>query len=408
MAYVYTKLKEAILGNQGDKISRDMSPNMIKAIFIGRTNIVVAYHTRSCRTIHLDFEKVSQELGNSGVRNESLNNVLNKYKMGCVEEIYADASYRNIPGGYLDLDRYVQGLNRCRLRFYGWYNGDASCVLTCYEKARMEHNYMYCVANDADVRGKILQIEAHNVQGKAEPWYTVHDLRPNDYPVDKSLDSYFNRVDEYLKSIVEENEAKVKARGAQAITEALIKTELGYYRDYQIYDVLSRLALSHCGETGEVVSKHLFEVNIKPGVKRITDIECNEGDTILKESNYAKKLLSTYVGTQMLKSVSFEDLQDRLETGNGLWGTRKAYYERMKNLVRCCNGSKILLISMYNVMSQLGMNVKLSIESMLEYVEEIYQSDDWFSKYNLIVCGLLGFNSYEAVIAFTKALSNRG
>ena len=410
MAYVYSKLKEALLGGQGDKISKDMSPNMIKALFIGRTNIVVVYHTRQSRVVNLDINKVSEELGNGNPRNESLNNVLNKYKMGCVEELYADAAYRNVSCGYLDLNRYVDGLNRCRLRFFGWYNGDASSVVSMFEKARMNHDYLYCVANDSNVRGKLLQIEAYEVKGKQDAWYKVHDLRVMDYPVDKSLEIYFKQVDTFIETKTKEAERIATEQGKQAIINALIKKEADRLRDYQIYDMLSRLS-THCGNIGDIVKNHMFSIKIKPGVKKVTDLPMDDSPfdvvRVNKISEISRSLLSDEVGTQMYQSLTVDDLKDRAETGNDLFGARKAYYERMKNLVRNCGNIKALNVSVFNVMQQRGLRVKLSIDSMLECIDNIYQSDDWFVQYNMIICGLLGFENYESVVAFTKALSGK-
>lgn len=407
MAYVYGKLKEAILGSQGDKMSKDLSPNMIKAIYIGKDNIMVVYHTKSVRTTKMDFEKVSQELGSGNARNESLNNVLNKYKMGCVEEIYADSAYRNIQGGYLDLQRYVDGLNRCRLRYYGWFSGDAQLVAQYYENARVQHNYLYCVANDSNVRGKVINIEAYQVQGKAEPWYKVHDLRPNDYSADRLLGGYFNSVDAEIERIASEQEQAVLSKGVEAITKAIVEREVSRLADYSIYFAMYKMSKAHFGEMGTKVWNHMFSIGGKSGVKRATDVGAG-GEMLLKAENFAKVMATDEVnGTQMLKSIELQDLKDRYESGNDLWGARCQYFDRMKSMCRVSNDSK-LRVCLYQAMIDAGVKCSFNPEDMERALVEVSKSGDWFRKFNLIVGGMLGFDSYEGINSYMKAVTVRG
>lgn len=407
MAYVYGKLKEALLGNQGDKISKDLSPNMIKAIYIGKDCIVVAYHTKSVRIVQMDFEKVSQELGSGNPRNESLNNVLNKYKMGCVEEIYADSAYRSIPGGYLDLQRYVDGLSRCRLRYYGWFSGDARMVSQYYENARVQHNYLYCVANDGNVRGKIINIEANEVTGKVDAWYKVHDLRPNDYYADKMLGGYFNTVDAEIERIASEQEKAILSKGIEAVTKAIIEREVSRLADYSIYFALYKMSRAHFGEMGSKVWNHLFSINGKSGVKRATDVGVG-GEMLLKAENFAKVMAIDEVnGTQMLKSIELHDLKDRYESGNDLWGTRCQYFDRVKSMCRVSNDQK-LRVCLYQSMQDVGIKCSFNQEDMERALVEVSQGGDWFRKFNLIIGGMLGFDSYEGINAYMKAAVGKG
>lgn len=407
MAYVYGRLKEALLGNSGDKVAKDLSPNMIKAIFIGRDSIVLVYHTRACKIVPMDVNKVVQELGSGNARNESLNNVLNKYKMGCVEEVYADSAYRTIQGGYLDLNRYVGGLSRCRLRFYGWYSGDAKGVVPFYEKARSEHNYLYCAANDAEIRGKVLRIEAQEVSGKAEKWYKVHDVRPMDYPIDKTLEKYFNQVDGYIKDLSEKQEAAVREEGVKTLLKELIDKEISRAEDYQMYSIIRRVGVKYGDYVGDALENHFYGLVLKPGVKMI-NVESYTKGKLTKEQTNVEKILARDTGTVSVKDVTVEELKKRLDSGSDLWGAKKACYDRMTSFVKYCCGKKALFLIMYIVMDSALGGVKPNMDSMLTAIEELFKKEDWLSTCNIIICKMIGFSSYKELQEFVMKVLKGG
>lgn len=410
MAYVYGKLKEALIG--GDKVGRNFSPNMIKAIFIGRENIMVAYHNRSCRVVRMDINEVMKELGSGMARNESLNNVLNRYKMGCLEEIYADSGYTTVAGGYLDLDRYVQGLTRCRLRYYGWYSGNAEAVMQMYENARIQHNYLYCVAEDSAIRGRILNIQVKSVTGKGE-WWRVHDTRVNDYPADAQLEKYFAFVDGEIQKRAElaKKEAEGNAKGS--VVERIVGLEVSRVNWYNSYRMLNGL-MGNFGDLGYIFREHFFSIQVKEK-KRVVGYEGLAEAEVLKRCEKIGMLISKSGkdSTIMLNSCSLEELGDRLAGGRGFWDCDESILERWKSIIRYSENHNMLLrVSLVSAMQSLNMDLRLGMDirandsnSMIAFVEEGLKG---FERKVDLLLYTFGFNSVESFSSYAKKISGGG
>lgn len=405
MAYVYGKLKEAILGGTGDKVAKDMSPNMIKALYISNDCILVVYHTRHYRMINMDLNQVSAELSNSVSRRESLNNVLMKYKLGCLEEIYANSAYEyihsgNREGGYLDIKRYVDSLNRSRLRSFGRF-GHASrealiAVGEVYEQARMNHDYLFRGAWESSV-SSLLNIRVDFPDGRNPDWYKYHDLRPNDYPIDASLVKYFNTVDAYIESEVKKQQEALEKKGKDELIKVLYDYERRTINNYKVYLAVKGLCRS-CGGFSESLLKNFYGYTNEKiqKLKYYTnfsevcggDNELVRGFSIIATAceKFAK---SENLSSQMISSVSLEDLMNRVKSGDYAYSARSVCYEKMKGLAK--TRDKELLFGLVCVMREKGFNAKPSNESALAVVEEIFADANWFIVVNSILLGLLGF-----------------
>lgn len=324
MAYVYGKLKEALLGGNGDKVGKDFSPNMVKSLFIGRDNIVVIYHTRSSRVVKMDINQVTIELGSGASRRESLNNVLNKYKLGCLEEIYADAAYRSIAGGYLDLKKYVDELSRTRLRYYGWYNGDATKIIPYMDENRVNHGYTLCAANSRACRQN-LPMEVCEVTGKSVPWYKVHDVRPADYQIDASLAKFFATVDAQIEKEATERMERDTLVLKTAAVKALYKEDYEQFIDTKIsanYTILSVIC-DDFGDFGKELRKKWFEAPCGKGLTiYIKDIKKYYSGPDVKDDEIEatlKRLGKEGCNVASLESISVEELTKRGESGDNLF-----------------------------------------------------------------------------------------
>ena len=405
MAYVYGKLKEAILGGTGDKVAKDMSPNMIKALYISNDCILVIYHTRHYRIINMDINQVSEELGNNAARRESLNNVLMKYKLGCLEEIYANSAYEyiqgsNRQGGYLDVKRYADSLDRSRLRSFGLFSYTSRDALIAvgevYEQTRMNHEYLFRGAFDSRV-SSLMTIRVDFPDGRNPDWYKHHDLRPNDYPIDVSLAKYFGTVDAYIEGELKKQQDALEKQGKAELLRTMYDYERRTINNYKVYLSVKGLCRScggfgdgllkdFYGYTNEKIQKMKYYTNVSESIE---DSKLGKDFTTFVANTCEKFAKSENLSSQMMSSVSVEDLINRVKSGDYVYCAKSVCYEKMKGLAK--TRDKELLMGLVCVMREKGFNAKPNNESALTIVDEIFADANWFIVVNSILLGLLGF-----------------
>ena len=121
MGYIYDSLKLAIGGSANtNSVIKNWSPNEIRAIYIMRACIVVAYYTKDVKYVNMDQHCVIEELKRGRI-NGNLNNLLENRQLSCMEEIYVDSVFAKFPA-LIDLPAYIRSAynQASRLRAYGY------------------------------------------------------------------------------------------------------------------------------------------------------------------------------------------------------------------------------------------------------------------------------------------------
>ena len=196
--YMYTKLKEALMGKGKSVSGKDWSPNSVKAIVITREFIVIAYHVKQAKLVQLDINESMQDISRNGSQG-SLHNLLSQKQLSCLEEIYVDSIFQNYKGT-MDLERYVNGLvnSASRLRFYGYIEpGNVYDIVNNYGKAQLNGLVDYTYAMDME---RVLSVQYQSTNN--DSWYTKYNLRPDKYSLDSNrgvLHTWFKKVAEEVK-----------------------------------------------------------------------------------------------------------------------------------------------------------------------------------------------------------------
>ena len=194
--YMYQMLSKAIFDSEDkNKIKSDWSPNTIKNIVILRDCIIVVYHTtRQTKFVQLNQEALDDIMSNGS--KGALHNVLGVYQLSCLEEIYVDSVFQNYLGTF-NLDKYVNGLKntRSRLRYCGyvqWVMGAGQNIFNYYNKGKQALSEDYTLSQSKGV----VNIGIQSLDNT--DWYTKHNLRPENYKLDKergTLDAWFTKVE---------------------------------------------------------------------------------------------------------------------------------------------------------------------------------------------------------------------
>lgn len=236
MSYIYEKLRDALGGKQftAGKVSKNWSPNEIRAIIIMRDFILIADYLSDAKVILLDPNEVGLDLENPS-RQGFLNNLLSNRQLSCMEEIYVDSVFMNFTK-VIDLESYVRGAynSTSRLRYYGYVTGMESQKLRgYYYKARSESVFDFTLA-------KTIGGFKYNSTGNEE-WYKRYNLRPQYYTLDSDrgrLAQYFNKC----RSLIEESEKnKLAANRALEESRSIASLILFDSREYDNLKILFAL-----------------------------------------------------------------------------------------------------------------------------------------------------------------------
>ena len=282
--YMYQMLSKAIFDSEDkNKIKSDWSPNTIKNIVILRDCIVVVYHTtRQTKFVQLNQEALDDIMSNGS--KGALHNVLGAYQLSCLEEIYVDSVFQNYLGTF-NLDKYVNGLKntRSRLRYCGYYN-----------KGKQTLSEDYTLAQSKGV----VNIGIQNLDNT--DWYTKHNLRPENYKLDKergTLDAWFTKVERNMTEYYGQVKKEVYANAVDKLYCVLFEKLLGDLKYYRYWFTMIKLIKS--GKKNSVGDAILKWVNFS-----------NErGEKVFKQNVYITKdkAVELYNNYFKKKRVSSED-----------------------------------------------------------------------------------------------------
>ena len=238
MSYVYDKLKDALGGakfsTSHTSVVRDWSPNSVKAVIVCRNFILVAYHISAAKLINLDSSESVQDAMLNG-RSGALHNLLSQRQLSCMEEIYVDAMYMNYPGA-MDLDYYINKLKteHSRLRYYGYISDvSGSELYDCFNKARINGDFMYAYANDRSRTAK-LKYEQSGITA----WYKNYNLRPQYYAMDAdngALHRWFSKAEEVAFGVEKRRAAELENTGIMQAVGTLVKQDYANIRDIALF-----------------------------------------------------------------------------------------------------------------------------------------------------------------------------
>ena len=280
-----------------NKIKSDWSPNTIKNIVILRDCIVVVYHTtRQTKFVQLNQEALDDIMSNGS--KGALHNVLGAYQLSCLEEIYVDSVFQNYLGTF-NLDKYVNGLKntRSRLRYCGyvqWVMGAGQNIFNYYNKGKQTLSEDYTLAQSKGV----VNIGIQNLDNT--DWYTKHNLRPENYKLDKergTLDAWFTKVERNMTEYYGQVKKEVYANAVDKLYCVLFEKLLGDLKYYRYWFTMIKLIKS--GKKNSVGDAILKWVNFS-----------NErGEKVFKQNVYITKdkAVELYNNYFKKKRVSSED-----------------------------------------------------------------------------------------------------
>lgn len=243
--YMYQMLSKAIFDSEDkNKIKSDWSPNAIRNIVILRDCIIVVYHTtRQTKFVQLNQEALDDIMSNGS--KGALHNVLGAYQLSCLEEIYVDSVFQNYLGTF-NLDKYVNGLKntRSRLRYCGyvqWVMGAGQNIFNYYNKGKQALSEDYTLSQSKGV----VNIGIQSLDNT--DWYTKHNLRPENYKLDKergTLDAWFTKVERDMTEYYGQVKKEVYANAVDKLYCALFEKLLGDLKYYRYWFTMVKLIKS--------------------------------------------------------------------------------------------------------------------------------------------------------------------
>lgn len=399
--YMYSELRSAIMNQSGNgkTVPKDWTPNSIKAIYIMRTFILVAYHVKQPKLVQLNIEEALEDIQRNG-SNGALHNLLSQKQLSCLEEIYVDSIFNNYKG-LMNLEGYVSSLvnSVSRLRYYGYADFvDANEVVQCYARAQITRELDYTYALDKSRTCTLMYQSTEN-----NNWYSKYNLRPDKYQSDVpkgNLSLWFKLVE---SKIVEGKQAEIetlRSKGINSAVVALFNQDMDYAENIKNFLLLrKRLAKLDVDAITHSVLSAIEYVDIE---KSVTKISAKQLQGILKEagisiSGKGSFILQAYqksfsVFTRENVNLDLERLVESAKSYEGLIG----FPSYLCNI--CCklaekskNSANDTYLMLYMVMSNMGL--LQSETDLLKVIHEIKNSASCVDSYMGILLGVCGCTS---------------
>lgn len=395
--YMYSELRSAIMNQRGNKSTpKDWSPNSIKAIYIMRDFILVAYHLKQPRLVQLNPEEVTEDIQRNG-SNGALHNLLSQKQLSCLEEIYVDSIFENYKG-LMNLDGYVNGLvsSVSRLRFYGYAsNINPQELLQAYNNAQTTRQLDYSYALDKSRTATLMYESTEN-----NNWYTKYNLRPDKYSADApkgALNLWFTMVE---NKIVEERKAelsRIEGEGINAAVVTLFKQDLANAENIKNFLLLKkRLSKLNVDAITRDVQNAISSVSVEKTTQKVS---ARQLQSILSEAGISVKGKGSFILQSYQKSfyvfskedvdLNLEKLVDLAKSCEGLL----SFPSYLCNI--CCKlveKPKSTLDDTYLMLYMLMSNMGLlkSETDLLKVMHEIKNTCDCVDTYMNILLGLCG------------------
>jgi len=331
--YMYQELRLAVLETKNDSsIPKNWSPNLIKAIFITRGSIMIAYHTRNPKILQLDMNVSIPDIQKNGSQG-SLHNILAKKQLSCLEEIYVDNAFKNYQGIF-NLEYYIQTLksSMSRLRFYGYTNEvNLSEAYNKYSNARINGVDDYTFALDSTRQMPLEVVSAEN-----DDWYKKYNLRPDIYSVDAErgvLSAWLTKVKNTVSSKMEKTLSDAKDKALLSAYKVMIKEDLknlpSLVKIIKIRDSVLSVKYTPDGKycytsVGKGIGELLEDCRLQPDIaipqKMLISILGPSPSS--KEKYYVELLKKWRCILDDDKDVDFDEVIERAQNGDGLLDTK--------------------------------------------------------------------------------------
>lgn len=224
---LYQELKKALTGSEKDvQLPKNWTPNNVRAIVVTRAGIVLYYFTKMPKIVRLNIQEIEQDIAKNGSTG-SLQNVLNKRQLSCLEEIYVDSVFKNYKGSF-NLENYVDSLvsSSSRLRYFGYIDFNMlETVYSGYQNAFYNGVKSYIYALDKNKKG----VEIYSTNNSN--WFMKYNLRPTEYSADNkdgSLALCLRVIEKQEKEKYDAIQAKSKQEVRSVAYKTLVSIDTGH------------------------------------------------------------------------------------------------------------------------------------------------------------------------------------
>ena len=321
--YMYKELKLALgIDNRG------WTPNSVRALFIMRDFIFVAYHNKACKSTSLNYEDVLKDLNSNGSTG-ALHNLLMQKQLSCLEEIYVDSAFENYRG-LMDLQYYVDSLynSQSRLRCWGYV-----CGVNLQELSRVYQKLMYDRGVDftyADMQGRTATLSCNRVDNPK--WYTRYNLRPDKYKADApngSLAMYFRQCEQQVSKKQEETLNSLKAKGISLAVSNLFRQDIERLEDIRLFLLLRKTLVSKSKSSCFINGVRLKVTGVVEKYKhaqiRVQDLQENLSKANIKVGSEEEFLLGVYKKHNVFDEkveIDLDYLSELAKSGEGFLGLK--------------------------------------------------------------------------------------
>lgn len=324
--YMYKELK-SLLGIDG----RDWTPNGVRALFIMRDFIFVAFHNKACKSTSLNYENVLKDLNSNGSTG-ALHNLLMQKQLSCLEEIYVDSVFENYRG-LMDLQYYVDSLynSQSRLRYWGYASG-----VNLQELSMVYQKLIYDRVLDftyADMQGRMATLSCNRVDNPK--WYTRYNLRPDKYKADApngSLAMYFRQCEQQVSKKQEENLNNLKAEGISLAVSNLFRQDMERLEDIRLFlllrKTLVRKSKSSCFINGVRLKVTGVVEKYKHAQIKVQDLQENLFKAGIRVGSEEEFLLGVYKKYNVFDEkaeIDLDYLSELAKLGEGFLGLRSLF-----------------------------------------------------------------------------------
>lgn len=367
---LYQELKKAVTGSEKDvQLPKNWTPNNVRAIIVTRAGIVLYYFTKMPKIVRLNIQEMEKDIAKNGSTG-SLQNVLNKRQLSCLEEIYVDSVFKNYKGSF-NLENYVDSLvsSSSRLRYYGYIDFNIlETVYESYQKAFYNDVKSYIYALDKDKKG----VEIYSTNNSK--WFEKYNLRPTEYSADNkagNLAACLRVIEKQEKEKYDEIQAKSKQEVRAIAYKTLVSRDISH--DVAVTLLLLRSILKKNYVNGidrdicEYLQSHQISINVGITEKDLLTaakmLNIHPGNKVFKDYIYALKCCGCIKDNLI---VNEEELVELAEKGKGVLDLEKYYKSMFKYVIQKRKSNVIsFILPLKNIT---GRSFK-SLEEILNYVD---------------------------------------
>lgn len=367
---LYQELKKALTGSEKDiQLPKNWTPNNVRAIVVTRAGIVLYYFTKMPKIVRLNIQEIEQDIAKNGSTG-SLQNVLNKRQLSCLEEIYVDSVFKNYKGSF-NLENYVDSLvsSSSRLRYFGYIDFNMlETVYSGYQNAFYNDVKSYIYALDKGKKG----VEIYSTNNSK--WFEKYNLRPAEYSADSptgNLALCLRVIEKQERVKYDEIQAKSKHEVRAMAYKTLVSRDISHGVAVTLLLLRSILRRNYVNGIDEDICEYLQNHPTSANV-RITEkdllttakmLNIHPGNKVFRDYIYVLRHWS-YIKDNLI--VNEEELVEIAEKGKGILDLEKYYKSMFKYVIQKRKYSVIsFILPLKNIT---GRSFK-SLEEILNYVD---------------------------------------